>query len=122
MSPFVDPLQIAQHVIETRPSLPAGAVYSSAEWNSARNALVRKERAATVGRYVFVRRKGHKVPGRLHTFHGKIIDLDGHTITVEFRSEIGKHIERFYSHEAHFYICEQGETYAPAAIRQAILG
>lgn len=122
MSPFVDPLQIAQQVMETRPSLPAGAVYSSAEWHAAKAALVRKEREATVGRSVFVRRKGHKVPGRLHTFHGKIIDLDGDTINVEFHSEIGKHIERFYSHEAHFYICEQGEQYAPAAIRQKLLG
>lgn len=121
MSPFVDPIEIAQQVMETRPSLPAGAVYSSAEWHAAKAALVRKEREATVGRRVFVRRKGHKVPGRLHTFHGKIIDLDGHTINVEFHSEIGKHIERFYSHEAYFYICEQGEQYAPAATRQELL-
>lgn len=121
MRPFVTPLDVANEVMRRRPDLPAGAVYSSAEWHAAKAALVRKERKATVGRSVFVRRKGHKVPGRLHTFHGKIIDLDGHTINVEFHSEIGKHIERFYAHEAYFYICEQGEQYAPAAIRQKLL-
>ena len=122
MSPFVTPLDVANEVMRRRPDLPAGEVYSTAEWHAARTVLVKAEQSRSVGCRVFVRRNGHKVPGRLHTFHGKIIGLDGHTINVEFHSEIGKHIERFYSHEAYFYICEQGEQYAPAAIRQKLLG
>ncbi len=119
MSPFVTQLDVANEVMRRRPDLPAGEVYSPTEWHAARTVLVKAEQSRSVGCRVFVRRNGHKVPGRLHTFHGKIIDLDGHTITVEFHSEIGKHIERFYSHEAHFYICERSShaVQIPQALR-----
>lgn len=119
MSPFVDPLQIAQQVMETRPSIPAGAVYSSAEWNAAKAALVRKEREATVGRSVFVRRKGPKLHGRLHTFQGKIVALDGATVHIEYHSALGKHLEWFYPNEALLYICERSShaVQVPQALR-----
>lgn len=59
------------------------------------------------GKYLFVRRKGHAVPGRPHSFHGKIIAVldDGEAIRVEFYSELGKHIEVFKPNEALYYLC-----------------
>lgn len=58
-----------------------------------------------VGRYVFVRRKGAARPGRKHSLHGRIIDLDGQSIHVEYHTELGKHLEWFTESEAHIFVC-----------------
>lgn len=110
MSPFVTPLDIANEVTRRRPDLPIGEVYSTTEWNAARAALVKAEQARSVGCRVFVRRKGPKMHGRLHSFQGKIIALDGATIHVEYHSALGKHLEWFYPNEALFYVCERSSN------------
>lgn len=119
MSPFVTPLDVANEVMRRRPDLPAGEVYSPAEWHAARTALVKAEQSRSVGCRVFVRRKGHKVPGRLHTFHGKIIELDGATVHIEYHSVLGKHLEWFYPNEALLYSCERSShaVQVPQALR-----
>lgn len=119
MSPFVTPLDIANEVIRRRPDLPAGEVYSPAEWRAARAALVQAEQVRSVGCRVFIRRKGPKLRGRLHSFQGKIIALDGATIHVEYHSELGKHLEWFHPHEALFYVCERSSNavQVPQALR-----
>lgn len=63
---------------------------------------------STEGKYLFVRRKGHAVPGRQHSFHGKIIAVldEGEAIRVEFYSSLGKHIEVFKPNEALYYLCK----------------
>lgn len=119
MSPFVTPLDVANEVMLRRPDLPAGAVYSSAEWHAAKAAIVRKEREVAVGRSVFVRRTGPRLHGRLHAFQGKIIELDGDAVHIEYHSVLGKHLEWFYPNEALLFICERSSHAAqvPQALR-----
>lgn len=120
MSPFVTPLDIANEVVRRRPDLPEGEVYSATEWHAARDALVKAEQSRIVGCRVFVRRKGPKLHGRLHTFQGKIIELDGATVHVEYHSVLGKHLEWFYPNEAMLYICERSSH--AVQITQALRG
>ena len=119
MSPFVTPLDIANEVVRRRQDLPAGEVYSPAEWHAARTALVKAEQSRSVGCRVFVRRKGPKLHGRLHTFQGKIIALDGAAVHIEYHSILGKHLEWFYPNEALLYICERSShaVQVPQALR-----
>lgn len=110
MSPFVTPLEIANEVQRRRPTLPVGELYTCAEWHDAEKHLIVVERANNLGRWLFIRRKGPKLKGRVHTLHGKIVDLDGQQIKVEYHSELGKHLEWFYPHEAHIHICERNDN------------
>ena len=120
MSPFVTLLDVVNEVVRRRPDLPAGEVYSPAEWHAARAALVKAEQSCSVGCSVFVRRKGPKLHGRLHTFQGKIIELDGAAVHIEYHSVLGKHLEWFYPNEALLYICERSSN--AVQIPQALRG
>ena len=71
-----------------------------------RERLIQTLRKSFVGRYLFLRRKGAARPGRKHSLHGKIIDLDGERIHVEYYTELGKHLEWFTESEAHIFVCE----------------
>lgn len=107
MSPFVTDAQAETFAIISDGGWPGRVPASEAALANAKERLLKHVRRHCVGRYVFVRRKGAARPGRKHSLHGKIIDLDGQRIHVEYHTELGKHLEWFAESEAHIFVCER---------------
>ena len=107
MSPFVTDEQAETFAIISAGGWPGRATASEAALANAKERLLKHVRRHCVGHYVFVRRKGATRPGRKHSLHGKIIDLDGQRIHVEYHTELGKHLEWFTESEAHIFVCER---------------
>ena len=108
MSPFVTDEQAETFAtVSAWVEWPGRVQASEAAVDNARERLLKHVRRHCLGRYVFVRRKGAARPGRKHSLHGKIIDLDGERIHVEYHTELGKHLEWFAESEAHIFVCER---------------
>lgn len=105
MSPFVTEWQAEAFANLTAGSEPMWEPADGSAVAHAKERLLKHVRRQCVGRYVFVRRKGAARPGRKHSLHGRIIDLDGQSIHVEYHTELGKHLEWFTESEAHIFVC-----------------